>query len=175
MSFKLMDSGQGGNIPVVGYGIGDIAEGILYGTNVDILYLGLIKVLGNAEEQGCAHGTVVDEDPGRGDTHCIHPRHMLCGRFEGSYDPVIVILRILGNLREPYDFLREYGLSVDHCRNLTVGSAGIKADAAAFQVSSHGNGGVFGLRNLFCEHDLKFMLIDMGHEIPVEFTAPPLQ
>ena len=66
-------------------------------------------------EQGSAHGTVIDEDPGRGDTHCIHPRHMLCGRFEGSHDPIIVILGILGNLREPYDFLREYSLSVDHC------------------------------------------------------------
>ena len=96
---------------------------------------------------------------------------MLCGRFEGSHDPVIVILGILGNLREPYNLLGEYSLSVDHCRNLTVGSAGVKADAAAFQVSSHGNGGVFGLGNLFGEHDLKVMLIDMGHEIPVELAG----
>ena len=48
-----------------------------------------------------------------------------------------MVIGVCVDFREPYHFLGVYSLTVNHSRNFPVTSAGIKTDAASFQMAAH--------------------------------------
>ena len=163
---------QGGDVAVVGYGIGHVAEGVGDGPDIDVLDLRLIEVLGDFEEEGGHHGPVVDVDPGGADAHRVHPGHVGGGGLQGGDDAVVVIVGVRVDLGQPDDLLGEDRLAVDDGGDLPVGAARVEADAAALQMAAHGLGGVMALGDGVRQHHLEGMLVDPRHEVPVELPLP---
>ena len=161
-------AGQGGHVTVVGHGVGHVAKGVLHGADVDVLDLLVEVVLGHLQEQGGAHGTVVDVHAGGGDTHGVHPGHMLGGGLESGHDDVIVIVGVSSNFGEPDDLLGEDGLTVDDGGHLAVRATRVKADAAAVQMAAHGDGLIQRLGNVLGVDHLEGLFKHVGHEVPVK-------
>ena len=95
---------------------------------------------------------------------------MLSGGLEGSYDAVIVILGIGGDFGMPDHFFGVDGLSVHYGGHLSVGTAGIKADAAAVQIAADGFGDLVGSGAIFQRqvNDLQIPLIELVEERKVK-------
>ena len=81
-----------------------------------------------------------------------------------------MIVRVLRRLGVPDDLLAVYDFTVYHRADLSVASARIETDAAAFQISAHAERTIFLLGNfiLFQPHDFKGLFINAAHEIDVE-------
>ena len=81
-----------------------------------------------------------------------------------------MVVGILLGLGVPDHFLGVDTLAIDDGRDLPVGAACIKADAAAIQMTAHGEGGFIGL-GTFVQgqvQDLKVLFVELVEEIAVE-------
>ena len=160
--------GQGGHVAVVAHGVGDVPEGVLHRPDVDVLHLGVERILGHLQKQGGHHGPVVDEHAGGADAHRVHPGHVLGGGLEGGHDAVVVVLGIGGHLRVPDHLLGEHGLPVHHGGHLPVGPAGVEANAAAVYMPADGLGHVPLLGDLVADDHFEGPLVHAGHEVGVK-------
>ena len=161
--------GQGGHVAVVDHAVGDVPEGVGNGADVDVLDLLLKEILRHLEKERGVHGAVVDIYTGRRDADRVHPRQMLCGGLESCNDAVVVVVRVGGGLGIPDDLFGVDWLAVDDGGYLPVAAARVEADAAAFGVPADGLGLVVRLGQHVCRDDLKGMLKDVCHVVPVEF------
>ena len=158
--FKTHGTGQRGDIPVVDDGVGNVAEGIRDGADIDVLDLFLKEILRNLEKERGVHGAIVDVDAGGGDADSVYPRQMLRGRLQCGDDAVVVVIRVSRGLRKPYNFFGIDRLPIDDGRDLPVAAAGVKADPAAAQMTADRLRLVVRRGELFRREHFKRMLKD---------------
>ena len=167
-------SGQGGHVAVVRHCQRHVPD-FLRRPQIDALDL-FKPLLRHLDEQGADHGPVVHDHAGRTDADGVHPRHLGRRRFEGFHDALILVVRILAQLREPDHLFAVDRFPVDHRRDLPVGASGVKADPASAQMAAQADGLLALGREMLpvAQQDLKGFLVHRFHEVGVKrpLSAP---
>ena len=161
-------AGQSGDVAVIGNHHGDIAD-LGAGPVVDGLDL-IPAGAGDLDEQTGDHGSIADENTGRGNADAVHPGHLGGRGAEGIQNTLELVLGIGLGLGMPDHFLGVNALAVDDSGDLTVGTAGIKADAAAVHVAADGTGGLVG-SGAGAQgqiQDLQLALVELLEEVVIE-------
>ncbi len=125
---------------------------------------------GHLVEDAGDHGSVADEGAGAGYADGVHPGHLGGGGLQGFYDAVELVGGILVQLGIPDHFLGVDALAVDHSGNFAVGSACVKADAAAVQMTADGHGLLVGLGAGIQGqiYDLQMLFVQLEEEVVVK-------
>ena len=164
--------GQSRDIPVVG----DLQGHAQLGPDAqeDVADLA-VAVLRNAPEEAGDADLVVHQDARGAAADGVHPGQVAGGGAQGLHDLAVVVGRVRVQAGRPHHLLAEDGLAVDDRADLAVGSAQVKADAAALQVAAQGLAELprRGHLRRGAGQDLEGLAVDVpAHELAVEGPGP---
>ena len=157
------------HVAVVGHFEGHVSH-FLGDIDIHIFDKIAVLLLIHLDKQRRHHYFVIDINARRRNADTIDARHFRRRRLHRRENFVVVIMRILRGFGVPDDFLAIDDFAVDHRAHLSVASARVEPDTAAFQIAAHAHRAIF-LRGDFVflqPGHLEKTLVNAAHEIHVE-------